>query len=110
MLPDRSGTRAGLLESSIPSFSLNFGIFALPVILKLLLSMEVNEVIQFMEKFLHLGGLQHLWHCISQGMMAVKPFLGRFQTVFPGQFQVPVLILFAAPAKEMGPGQVTKST
>jgi hypothetical protein len=62
MISGRTGTRAVLLESVTPSFSLNLGNIDLPVIFDQLISMEVYEAIQIMEKNLSTwAGSNLLW-------------------------------------------------
>jgi hypothetical protein len=54
------------------------GVFALPVIMELLITMEENEVVKIMEKiaskFSPAGRVPYLSVCLYQGIQAVKCF------------------------------------
>jgi len=54
------------------------GVFALPVIMELLITMEENEVVKIMEKiaskFSPAGRVPYLKDCLYQGIPAVKSF------------------------------------
>ncbi len=54
------------------------GVFALPVIMELLITMEENEVVKIMEKiaskFSPAGRVPYLRDCLYQGIPAVKCF------------------------------------